>query len=428
MKKYFVIICLGLIGTAIFAQHPEATFMVFSDPHYYDPSLGIEGEAFQHYLDSDRKLLKESKELIETASASIIEQQPDFLIIPGDLTKDGTLVSHSEFANLLHKIEAERIKVFVVPGNHDVSNGESNSFQGDKKVLVENVSPSGYEEIFQEFGFSEAIFRDEHSLSYVAEPAEGIWFFGLDACQYKKNEAHLHPITDGEFSKETLQWIEEKALLGKKEGKTMIAAMHHGILEHYKGQEKFFGDYVVNKHKKVSRMFAASGIHYVFTGHYHSQDITKMEWKDGSFIYDIETGSLVTYPCPVRKIEISENEMDISSQYITSIPSHPEGFSEYAREYVHSGVAGISTEVMVSMFIKRKDAEKLSSQVADAILAHYQGDELKPEKYLDLKGVGLLGRFIIQFRKGLIKGLYNDLSPADNEVVIGMASGETIQE
>lgn len=55
------IIFIGLSSQLVLAQlpnYPQMKFIVFSDPHYFDPSLGTEGKAFQEYLDNDRKLLK----------------------------------------------------------------------------------------------------------------------------------------------------------------------------------------------------------------------------------------------------------------------------------------------------------------------------------------------------------------------------------
>jgi 3',5'-cyclic AMP phosphodiesterase CpdA len=108
-------------------------------------------------------------------------------------------------------------------------------------------------------------------LSYVVEPVEGLWVFGLDACRYKENQPGSHPHTDGRFSDETLEWIEAIALKGAEMNKKMIAFMHHGVLEHYKGQERFYGEYIVDDSKKVSKKFAELGINIVFTGHYHAR-------------------------------------------------------------------------------------------------------------------------------------------------------------
>jgi len=405
-------------------ENPQATFMVFSDPHYFDPSLGTQGKAFEEYLDGDRKLLKESRELLVEALVMIGKSDADFVIIPGDLTKDGTKVSHEVFASFIRELEVKGKQVYVVPGNHDINNGESNAFEGDRKIKVDNVNPYQYLEIYHDFGYGEAIHTDPVSLSYVVEPAEGLWVFGLDACRYRENEPDHHPHTDGEFMDETLDWIEETAAKGREQGKTMIAFMHHGIIEHYQKQNRFFGDYVVENHRRVSKLFAEAGIHIVFTGHYHAQDIATKRWDEDRFIFDVETGSLVTYPCPVRTIKVDDGKMHISSNYIKSIPMYPEGFTEYSRAYVHEGITGIAEEVMMSMWLKQEDAEKLSGQIGDAFIAHYEGDEPKVERYLDVSGVGLLGRLMILTKRRLIKELHTDLPPTDNALEIDLETGE----
>ncbi len=422
-----IIICIVSLQGTMTLSGQTARFMVFSDPHYYDPSLGTEGTAFQEYLDGDRKLLKESRELLIEALLKISNSDAEFVIVPGDLTKDGTRVSHEMFAAMILELEAKGKQVYVVPGNHDINNGHSFAFQGDKKIPVENVSPFDYLDIYHEFGYSEALYTDGYSLSYVVEPTDGLWLLGLDACQYLENEPGHHPVTDGDFKKETLEWIEEIAAMASKENKTMIAFMHHGILEHYQKQNRFFGEYVVDNHRRVSKQFAALGINVVFTGHYHSQDITMKKWNSGNFIIDVETGSLVTYPSPLREVRISEDTMHIESQYIESIPMYPENFTDYSRAYVHAGIAGIAEDVMMSMWLKQEDAQKLSGQIGDAFIAHYEGDEPTVERYLDVSGVGLLGRLMILFKRRLVKELHTDLPPADNDLVIDLSNGEVIE-
>jgi hypothetical protein len=426
MKRAIGLIILVLTAYYCMAQDsvsdfPETHFMVFSDPHYYDPSLGTDGEAFQSYLDKDRKLLKQSRELMLEAMDIVTGTDASFVLIPGDLTKDGTRVSHLEFARLINEITKTGKKVYVVPGNHDVSNGEAHSYRGEETITVDNVDPEQFKTIYSNFGYNEALYEDTSSLSYVVEPVDGLWLLGLDACLYKLNQPGGHPVTNGAFSAETLLWIESVASEAHQKGKKMIAFMHHGVVEHYKGQERFFGEYLVDDHKKVSGKFANLGISVVFTGHYHAQDIVLRQLKNGSFIYDIQTGSLVTYPCPLREVRINNNMMHVSSLFIDKIESHPSGFSDFSKEYVHSGIAGIAEKTLISYKLKPEEAATLSGQVADAFLAHYAGDEIVPERYLDLSGVGLWGRIVILFKRKLIVGLYNDLPPNDNDVTLSLS-------
>jgi len=412
------LLALLLLFFCGFRPVPEVKFIVFSDPHYYDPSLGVEGEAFKKYIENDRKLLKESKYIIERAIDIIAEKEADFIIVPGDLTKDGTLISHQKFAGYLKQLESQGKKVYVVPGNHDINNPESYGYEGEMKIKHENISPEDFNRIYHDYGYGEAIASDTASLSYVAEPVEGIWLLGMDACLYKNNPEKGHPITDGAFSDATLQWIEKQLDLAKAKNKQVIGFMHHGILEHYKKQNKFYGEYIVDDYKKVSKLFASKGMKLVFTGHYHAQDVVKKDYgKDGE-IYDIETGSLVTYPCPVRFVELSDNQVKINSERIKKIETYPEGFSEYSKDYVWSGIEGIARRALISYKLDEDEAAKLSGQVADAFVAHYSGDEAEKDKPFNLEGISLRGRFLIGFKKKLVSSLWEDLKPADNEVVV----------
>jgi 3',5'-cyclic AMP phosphodiesterase CpdA len=427
IKLQWVIITLVYTASSIFPRivsgqiltdYPKTSFFVFSDPHYYNPSLGTEGEAFQEYLDNDRKLLKESPYILEEALKYINSTEAAFVIIPGDLTKDGTLVSHQAFAKNLSEIEKTGKKVFVVPGNHDILNPQSNSYKDSLKIKVENIDPLTFKSIYHNFGYGEAISTDFFSLSYVAEPVEGLWLIGMDACRYNENSNGYHAVTGGRFSESTLKWIEEQLNIANEQGKEVIGFMHHGILEHYDKQAKFYGEYVVEDYGKISKLFAEKGMKLVFTGHFHAQDIVKKDFGKGKVIYDIETGSLVTFPCPIRKVDLSAGNVTISTKRIDFIETHPNDFENFSKEYVWSGIEGIAKRALVSYKLSEDEAELLSGQVADAFIAHYYGDEAEKEKAFDLKGVSLKGRFLISFKKKLVLSLWHDLEPEDNNLEI----------
>src|SRR4030042_2105908 len=71
--------------------YPATNFIVFSDTHILSPELGT-GEALEKYLSEDRKLLRESTKIMDSLSESIKQEAGDFVIVTGDLTKDGEKV------------------------------------------------------------------------------------------------------------------------------------------------------------------------------------------------------------------------------------------------------------------------------------------------------------------------------------------------
>ena len=80
------------------APYPDVTFMVFSDTHYYDPALGTSGAAWKACMAADRKLLENSKEALEAAFERPGQAKPAFVLVSGDLTKDGETQNHAQFA------------------------------------------------------------------------------------------------------------------------------------------------------------------------------------------------------------------------------------------------------------------------------------------------------------------------------------------
>jgi 3',5'-cyclic AMP phosphodiesterase CpdA len=408
-------------------MYPEVSFAVFSDPHVFAPSLGIEGEAFEAYLTQDRKLLRESTELLEAAVENVKNEDADFVLVPGDLTKDGERDSHEVVADYLGVLEAAGKPVYVIPGNHDILNPHSFEYIGDRAERVPGVTPDEFAWIYGRFGYDEALYRDPTSLSYVAEPQDGLWLLALDSCIYGEGEEYEHPVTDGRFSPSTLRWIEDMLEMALKENRAVIVMMHHGVLEHYRGQEKYFGDYVVDDYQEVSRLLAMYNVRLVFTGHYHSQDITVARWEEeDKFLFDVETGALVTYPCPYRTVTIDGSQRAaIRTTLITSIPSHPEDFPEYAYNYVVEGVERIAASTVEGYKVNQADAKLIAKQVTHAFVAHYAGDEELPpgQVALQSEGIGIAGRLVVMFRRNLIQSLWHDLEPPDNNVVLNLTTG-----
>lgn len=408
-------------------SYPETSFIVFSDPHVYAPSLGTEGRAFQAYLAQDRKLLKESVEILESALDAMKKIDARFIIVPGDLTKDGERVSHELAASYFSQLEASGKQVYVIPGNHDINNGDSYKYIGDTTERVPNITAAEFTRIYGEFGYQEALQRDPASLSYLAEPQAELWLLALDSCRYAENQEGHEPITDGKFSALTLQWIENILKEATTKNKAVIATVHHGIVEHYRGQEKSFGAYIIDDYPAIARLLTMCNVRLVFTGHYHAQDITLSRWPEANkFTFDIETGSLVTYPCPYRVVSIDKGQKTtVRSYLIQATRSHPDGFQEYARKYVLEGIKGIATQVIQGYRVERAEAEDLARQVAEAFVAHYAGDEKlrTGQEPMRTQGLSLTGWFVVTSRKDLVQGLWHDLEPADNNITIDLKTG-----
>ena len=405
----------------------NVSFAVLSDPHYYDSDLGVTGTAFETYLTQDRKMIAQSEAILAaTVEALESNSRISFVIVSGDLTKDGELSSHQEFAGYMARLEQSGIEVFVIPGNHDINNPHAHSYDGDLTIPVDTVTPDEFAEIYADFGFNQALERDPDSLSYLAEPVEGIYLLALDSCNYEENIANGTPETGGGFSQATLSWIAQMLEMASSQDKKVIATMHHGLLEHYSGQstDQIGKDYVVADHETVSQALADDGLRMVFTGHYHAQDI--VSGADGRLL-DVETGSLVTYPSPYRTVTIKpDSSTMILSRYITDIDydTGDQSFSAYARDYLHDGLVTIADTLLTApadmggFGLDEATSSVVSPQMAQAYMAHYAGDE-RPDSTTSATIDYYLASddATTQYLGQMLNTLWTDLLPGDNTYV-----------
>jgi 3',5'-cyclic AMP phosphodiesterase CpdA len=410
------------------AAYPEVHFVVFSDPHVFDPSLVKDGAAFQQYVTHDRKLLAESAELMEAVVNALRTIPAEFVLIAGDLTKDGEASSHRLVADALHRIEATGKDVYVVPGNHDILNYGAVRYRGDGTEPVPSVTPDEFVQLYQEYGFGDAVLRDPSSLSYVAEPVPGLWLLALDTCRYMEHHPGQSSIGAGRLSQSSLRWVETVLSRAAQESKAVMAMSHHGLVEHYRGQAEYFPSYVIEDHQRVTRLLAAYDVRLAFTGHYHAQDVTVVRHQspDG-FLFDVETGSLVTYPLPYRHVHIdAQQTATLRTMQLRSIASRPEGLTGHARDFTRAALAAVATDVIMEYDVGHAEAERLADQVALAYLAHYAGDEELPagQQAIDTSGLSLRGWLVVLFRRGMVEALWHDLPPPDNDLVIDLRTGE----
>jgi 3',5'-cyclic AMP phosphodiesterase CpdA len=409
---------------------PQLKLATFSDVHYFVTNLLVhDGSAFQMYLAADRKLLLQSEAILDQVITEVNQAQPQIVLVPGDLTKDGELIGHQAMTIKLQQLKAAGAKVFVIPGNHDINNPHARSYDGDTTTPVPSVTTAQFATLYAGFGYGDALARDPNSLSYVAEPVPGLWILAMDATHPERSTS-TEPFTGGYFDTPRLNWIISQLAAARSQGKYVIGLMHHGLLEHYTGQKTLFPEYVLDDYQDVSQLFASYGMKVVFTGHYHAQDVVKASFSEGS-LYDIETGSVVTYPCPYRLLTLETNgTLAITSHAITNIAYNLGGvpFPTYASNYLHTGLIGIATYMLMSppYNLPPATAQFLAPAMADAFVAHYQGDEIpaaiSPQTWGIINYLLSQPDPMSQMMAYTLLSLFSDLPPADNHLTIDLLS------
>jgi 3',5'-cyclic AMP phosphodiesterase CpdA len=401
--------------------------LVFSDPHYFDPSLGTTGSAFEAYVARDRKLIAESDAVFRAMVAAVQAENPQAILIAGDLTKDGEQASHQKVAAYLHQMRSGGRKVFVVPGNHDIQNDAAQSYAGDVATPAPTISAADFANIYSDMGYAAAIARDPTSLSYVAEIFPGLWLLALDSCIY--GDVRAPAASSGRFTEATKAWIQTQLDLATSRGVRVLGMMHHGLVEHFTNQAAIFPEYLVADRDAVAGLLSNGGVGAVFTGHFHANDITQgLPSGAARTIYDIETGSTVTYACPYRIVDASTDALAITTKHVTAIDYDLQGapdFQTYAHDRLRVGLETLIPELMAQAQYTLTDAEaaEVSPWLGDGLVAHYAGDEVMPANVPgEVQTLMFSGNGVELLAGMMLQSIWTDLPPADNTLVLDLAA------
>ncbi|MDR3669783.1 MAG: metallophosphoesterase [Holophaga sp.] len=343
------------------------TFAVVTDIHILDGILlGDSGSYYTNYIESDPKMLDMSPQTVDVAFAAIMQHTPtpSFVLIPGDLTKDGEYVDHLVVAGKLSVLASAGIPVYVVPGNHDINNPAAVSYLDPATTSlgapVPNISPAQFKSIYGPYGYNNALYQDPNSLSYIAEPVAGLWLFAIDSCEYQSNPAlgTGEPVTNGKISASTLAWLQTYLAAAKSLGKVVIGMEHHLLMEHFVGQESFFQAYILDNYTTVTPALAAAGLGLVFTGHFHANSVA-YNGNSQAPLWDVSTGSTVITPCPFRFVtaNLAAKTFNITTSTVKSIPEYPNpttvgstmGWSEYEYGFLMTNMPFVATGMLTQL-------------------------------------------------------------------------------
>ena len=410
------------------------TIAVLADNHYMDPSLLIQdGPAFQDYLVTDGKLLATSDAIMQEAMYELIHAtpKPDLVLVPGDLTKDGELVGNVSVHLYLQQLIQAGIKVRVITGNHDLYNPHSYQYNGASKTRVQNIGPDQFRSIYLDCGFSDALYTDPYSLSYVSEPLPNLWLLAIDCCKYDNINDSIY--TAGAIRPGTMKWVLDRLAEAAQKGKTVFGMMHHGIVEQFTDKDTTFSGFMVDNFRDVSNQLMNAGLKIMFTGHFHATDITEQQ-SGNQTLYDIETGSIIVYPCAYRLITyIKDSALIITTKHITNAnySGIPPGqtFPQYAESLTRTAADTLFTTVLMKgkQITYNDTAWHISHCMGTALMVHGYGDEDKA-----LEDTAFIGQTARQYKASLwlpdyCDFLWTDKIPRDNSLTILLKSGASFR-
>lgn len=264
---------------------------VATDIHFLPRSVVREGTAFtKAYAGGDGKMIQYIPELLEVLVQELLEDPPSAVLLTGDLTLNGERVGHLELAQRLLPLRQAGIPVLVIPGNHDIQNAFASGYNRDKSYSVRTVTAEEFAEIYAEFGYGQAVSRDDASLSYVYPLSEDLWAVMLDTNKYRRDGKLSIPENSGSLLPETLNWLEKELKEAQKKGVEVISATHHSLLD----ESRLTEGYTLDNADEVLELYQQYDVRVNFSGHVHIQNIA-VEDLGGRPFYDIATSSYAVY-------------------------------------------------------------------------------------------------------------------------------------
>lgn len=229
-KHYFsairsIVCCLLLMG--LFGCHQKSVTQQTQKPFFFiqitDPQLGF-------YPDSLQKEIRN----YETAVAKVNQLKPDFVVITGDLVhNERDELQLSEFKRITSLID-KKIKVYLIPGNHDVGNVPTK----------------------ESIDFYKSRYKDDK----FAFHHKGYYFVGINS-----NLVHAHT---AQLEEEQYKWLENELEKGKKYTSTIVFSHHPLFLKDIEEPVAYFNVDIPTRYRYFD-LFASANVSTVFAGHYH---------------------------------------------------------------------------------------------------------------------------------------------------------------
>lgn len=277
---------------------------VASDLHYMSPTMTDFGMALERYTEwDDGKVVPYLDQITDAFLEEIVALKPSVLVLSGDISSNGEKVNHGELARKLRRVQKAGVPVAVIPGNHDINHPWAATYYGNDTVPSETVDADGFLEIYHEFGYDQAVSKDEASLSYLYQVDERYWLMMLDTCiYYPENQV------GGRIKSGTLAWMEQWLLKAQEQQVTVIPVGHHNLLNE---SALYQEECTLQNNRQVIALLEEYGVPVYISGHLHLQRVKKninSPTADEAYgIREIVSGSLSTPPCQYGILNWSED-------------------------------------------------------------------------------------------------------------------------
>jgi len=299
-------------------------------------------------------LVEVSIPALEIVLEHLEQLELDFLLLPGDLTQNGEPDNHAWLQERLSQLP---FPAYVIPGNHDVPS---------RLPDVHSIALADFPHYYRKFGYD-----DPNQLYYTCQLLPGVRLIGLNSNCFDEQGQQVGLLDDTQ-----LEWLRE--VLAATDDLVLVM-VHHNVVEHLPNQSRheLGRRYMLENAPKLLQLLREFGVQLVFTGHLHVQDIAHCDR-----VYDITTGSLVSYPHPYRVLQFhqdhhSRNWLQIESHRVESVPNMP-ALQQISRKWMGDRSLPFMLKLLTQppLSLPQNEAEKLAPSLRDFWADIANGDAL----------------------------------------------------
>lgn len=345
------------------ASLPEdLTIYIATDLHYLAAELdGEESHFASPSAAGDGKAVHLTRAITEGFLQQVIREKPDLLVLSGDLTLNGAPQSHRALTALLAQVQAAGVQVLALPGNHDLNGAAADytTFDGAQLLTFPAATAEEYGALYATFGREQALYRDEHSLSYIYQADPGLWVVMLDTNTYSK----------GFVKSETFTWLQTHLREAERRGITVLGVSHQNLYAHNRllsfGYQLYEGD-------KLRELYEKHDVAANFSGHIHVQSIV-----DGQ-VPEAATAAMCVTTLNYGKVTCSPEGMVYQAQ-----PADLPELAAEARWYFEEVARLQVRQQFAESGLTADEIELLAETFARINSAYFSGERLEAEQFAE---------------------------------------------
>ena len=338
----------------------EAKVMVVTDLHYFAPELYEGSDIFMKVLmRGDGKYTQHSEELMEGLVAEVKHQQPDALLVTGDLAYNGEKASHERLAAFFARIEEDGTPVWVIPGNHDINVPNALGFTENGWYTTENVTEEEFAAIYAPF-----LLRDENAagagFSYCVPVTDRLRAAMTDAAWYTERAQ-----TFGTFTTAHQAWLRGVLEQADADGAEVITASHHNLIAHSSYSRE---SYVMFGSEAMEELLSAHGVRLHLSGHLHIQHLA-----EEAGVTDAATGAFCNTPHRYALVTLTDDGTLTYEARALCGEHLPEGFQRESRNWFAMIAQEKTRASLAGQGIPEEDLLKMLNYHTRFNLAYFEG-------------------------------------------------------